>query len=75
MTLRLTLAMRNQGMTPPSNIHLTCSRFQVVCVIPTLAYVFYKYLTTDAPLIEVFGVEERRIMNRENQVLPTAKQT
>lgn len=75
MTLCLTLAMKNWGMTPPSNIHLTCSGFQVVCVIPALAHVFYKHLTTDAPLTEVLGAEERRIMNTQNQVFPTAKQT
>lgn len=31
------------------------SEFQVAYVIPTLAYVFYKYLTTDALLIKILG--------------------
>lgn len=38
------------------------SEFKVACIIPTLAYAFYKYLTTDAPLIKILcagGGEEQ----------------
>lgn len=33
------------------------SGFQVVCANPALAYVFYEYLTTDALLIKILGLD------------------